>query len=245
MSDDLTNDELTNPELSGALREFAARHETSPALTGAEVRGRAAVRRARRRVTGTLVAATAALALVAFALTLDLTNSTNSASPAGSGTQRQIPAATPSAAQSASATVSPVPRTPVTAGSVDLGKGIMIVGKRVMPLTDGSPNTPKVVGPLTVYDRRPEVKTLTVTTPTGDARYNAEISYVVELRDADNMPVYVGAALRFDKENVGRYATSAGWIDLDESDAKWFYASVKPGTAIEVTGTKSATGPVG
>lgn len=113
----------------------------------------------------------------------------------------------------------------------------MIVGKRVIPLTDNSPNTPKVVGPLTVYDRQSDVKILTVAESKDGVRYNAEISYAVELRDADNEPVYVGAALGYDKENIGKYETSSGWIDLDASDAKWFYASVKTGTAIEVTGT--------
>lgn len=228
------SDDRTHTELSTALRELAARHETFPALTGAEVRGRA-VRRARRRAAGTLVAATAALALVAFALTLDLKDSAN---PAGSGTRRQIPAATLPAPSASAPSASAVPRAPVI-GRVDLGKRVMTVGKRAMPLADGSPNTPKVVGPLTVYGRQTDVKILTVAYPTDGSRYNAEISYAVELRDADNVPVYVGAALRFNKENVGKYGTSSAWIDLDASDAKWFYATVKTGTAVAVTGTKS------
>ncbi len=76
-------------ELSLALRRFAAGNETYSPLTGAQVRGRAA-RRARRRVTGILVAATAAVALVAYASTLDLTDSSNrrhSTQPAAPGTR--------------------------------------------------------------------------------------------------------------------------------------------------------------
>ena len=249
------SDDRTNSELSTALHELAAQHETFPALTGAEVRGRA-VRRARRRIVGTLGAVTATLALVAFALTLDLTDSANSANPAGAGDSRRLPAATPSVpsppassppvpsasapsvSEPSAAASSVVPRTPAT-GSVDLRKGVMIVGKRVMPLTDSSPNTLKVVGPLTVYDKQSDIKILTVTESKAGVGYNAEISYAVELRDADNEPVYVGAALGYDKENIGKYETSSGWIDLDASDAKWFYASVKTGTVIEVTGTTS------
>ncbi|MEV8542852.1 hypothetical protein [Streptomyces sp. NPDC051572] len=238
------SDDRTNSELFTALGELAAANETFPALTGAEVRGRA-VRRGRRRMAGTLGAVTAALALVAFALTVDLTDSADSANPAGPGGSHRIPAATPTvpSASPSVSTPSPVassavPPTPVTAG-LDLRKRVLIVGKRAMPLTDSSLNTPKVVGPLTVYDKQPDVKILTVVDSTAGARYNAEISYAVELRDADNEPVYVGAALGYDKENIGKYETSGGWIDLDASDAKWFYASVKTGTAIEVTGTTS------
>jgi hypothetical protein len=234
------SDDRTNSELSTVLHELAAHGETFPALTGAEVRGRA-VRRARRRMAGTLGAVTAALALVAFALTQDLTDSANSSNPAGSGYSRQIPAATPpvpsASAPSAVASAS-VPRV-AAGGSVDFRKRIMIVEKRIMALADGSPNTPKTMGLLTVYGRQSGVKILTVTDSTGGVRYNAEISFAVELRDAANEPVYVGAALGYDKENIGKYETGGGWINLDASDAKWFYTAVKNGTVIEVIGAKS------
>ncbi|UXX94340.1 hypothetical protein N7U49_23790 [Streptomyces sp. AD2-2] len=97
-------------ELSLALRRFAAGNETYSPLTGAQVRGRAA-RRARRRVTGILVAATAAVALVAYASTLDLTDSSNrrhSTQPAAPGYENGIPAATTMAATPAPS--SPTPR---------------------------------------------------------------------------------------------------------------------------------------
>nr|WSY53162.1 hypothetical protein OG999_25575 [Streptomyces sp. NBC_00886] len=228
------SDDRTDAELSTALHRFAAEHEAFPALTGAEVRGRA-VRRAHRRVAGTLVAGTAALALVAFALTLDFTDFTDSAEE---GKQRQVPAAPPvvPSASAPSAAASSPTRPALVTGSVDLGKRILIVGKRVLPMTKGSPNTLKFAGPLTVHDKKPDVKTLTVANPTDGSRYNVEISYVVELRDADNVPVYVGAALHFDKANAGKYQDSSGWIDLDASDAKWFYTTVKNGTALSVTG---------
>ncbi|MFJ2891466.1 hypothetical protein ACIO53_36035 [Streptomyces sp. NPDC087305] len=249
MSDEIsgTDADPTDAELSVALRQFAARNETYSPLTGAQVRGRAA-RRARRRVTGILVAATAAVALVAYASTLDLTDSSNprhSTQPAAPGYENGIPAATTTAETPvpSPATPSVEPSTPVRAnpvvGTLSLDKRVMFIGKRIISLSNSSTNTPKFTGPLTVYDRRPDIKLVSVANPADGSRYNAEISYAVELRDADNTPVYVGAALRYDKENVGGSGGSGGWIDLSASDAKWFYTSMKTGTSLAVTGTLS------
>ncbi|MGW3312182.1 hypothetical protein ACWDG9_37000 [Streptomyces sp. NPDC001073] len=248
MSEELsgTGTDPTDAELSLALRRFAARNETYSPLTGAQVRARSA-RRARRRVTGTLVAATAAVALVAYASTLDLTDSSNprhSTQPAAPGYGHPAPTGTATApAPAIPATPSAVPSTSARAtpvvGTLNLGKRVVIVGKRIMVLSNGSTNTPKFTGPLTVYDRRPDMKLVTVANPADGSRYNAEISYAVELRDADNTPVYVGAALRYDKENVGGSGGSGGWIDLSATDAKWFYTSMKTGTSLTVTGTLS------
>ncbi len=203
-------------ELSLALRRFAAGNETYSPLTGAQVRGRAA-RRARRRVTGILVAATAAVALVAYASTLDLTDSSNrrhSTQPAAPGYENGIPAATTMAA-----TPAPI--------SHPLGRSINSppcqprcrhpeprqtrhVGREADHLAaERLHQHPKFTGPLTVYDRRPDLKLVTVADPADGSRYNAEISYAVELRDADNTPVYVGAALRYGKENVGGSGAAA------------------------------------
>lgn len=234
----------SDAELSLALRRFAARNETYSPLTGAQVRVRAA-RRARRRRTGILVAATAAVALVAYASTLDPTGPSNprhSTPPAAPGYGNGLPAATaptptPSAATPVGEPSASARATPVV-GTVNLDKRVMIVGKRIIPLSSGVTNTPHFTGPLTVYDRRPDLKLATVASPADGSRYHAEIAYAVELRDADNTPVYVGAALGFDKQSTDRPGVSGGWIDVSATDAKWFYASVKTGTSLAVTGTQ-------
>ncbi|MFJ8138457.1 hypothetical protein [Streptomyces sp. NPDC096013] len=233
-------------ELSLALRQFAARNETHSPLTGAQVRVRA-TRRARRRVTGIVVAATAAVALVAYASTLDLTDSSNprhSTQPAAPGYENGIPAATtmaatpvPSASTPAREPSTTAQATPVV-GTLNLGKRVMFVGKRIIPLSSGVINISKFTGPLTVYDRRPDLTLAAVTGPADGSRYNAEISYAVELRDADNTPVYVGASLGFDKQNAGRPGVSGGLIEVSSADAKWLYASMKTGTSLSVTGTQ-------
>ncbi|MPY60084.1 hypothetical protein [Streptomyces spongiae] len=70
MSDELSAAELSTAELSTALRELAVTCATPPVVGGAEIRDRATRRRRRRRAAVTLGAGTAALALLAFALTL-------------------------------------------------------------------------------------------------------------------------------------------------------------------------------
>ncbi|MGP4013024.1 hypothetical protein [Streptomyces sp. 4N124] len=219
-------------ELSTALHEFAEEHETPPVLTGAEVRGHA-VRRARRRMAGTLAAGTAALALVAFALTLG---------SAEEGNHRQVPAATPAVPSPPPATSGEATPALPTSGTVDLDRGTLTVGDRVMTMTAGVADSRKLMGPLTVY-RKLDSEVLPVTNATDGTRYNADVSLAVELRDADNQPFYVGAALSYEAKNMGKYDTTSGWISLDVADAKWFYTSVKTGGVLSVTGPASAAEP--
>jgi hypothetical protein len=235
VSDELSKDEVSAAELSTALRELAAHHETFPALTGAEVRGRA-VRRGRRRMAGTLGAGAVAFAVVAFALTAGFTDS------AGDGNERQLPAAThadpvPSPRVTSTQVPNPVPRAPVT-GTVALGKRVLIVGGRAMPLTSGLPDSPGLVGPLTVYKKH-ATKVVTVTDLTGGVAYTTEVSLAVELRDTHDQPVYVGIAYSYKEKSTGKHDTGAGWIGLDPTDAKWFYGDVKIGSALSVTGATS------
>jgi len=241
------SDELStgpNDELSVALREFAAEQEARPVLTGAQVRGRA-VRRARRRMAGTLGAGAVVLALVAFALTLDLTEKGNGRQLPGA-TTHAVPSQSPPSPPSPSATTTgvstPVSVMPAT-GSVDLAKRVLLVGDRVMPLASYVADSPAIVGPLTVYGKY-GAKVLTVPDPTGGAGSYTEISLAVELRDADNEPVYVGIARSYKGKSPAKQADPAatgtgGWIGLDGTDAKWFYEDVKIGTVLSVTGTKS------
>lgn len=230
-------------ELSTALREFAAEHESPPVLSGAEVRRRA-VRRTRRRLAGTLAAGAAALALVGFTLTLTLDSTAN-------GKRHQPPAAPapappPPAAPSSPApspALSAVPSSPAAptaavpvAGTIDRGRRTLTVGDRVMPMASGFDKSPAFNGPLTVYKKHAD-KTLTVTNGSDGLRYNAEIVYAVELRDAENQPVYVGTNLSYNTEGIGKYEAASGWIALDEADAKWFYGDARTGSVFSVTGT--------
>ncbi|MEW1828301.1 hypothetical protein [Streptomyces sp. NPDC088196] len=225
----------TDPELSIALHDLAARNETFPLLSGAEVRRRA-VRRGRRRTAGVLGAGVVAFAGVALALTVGFTGSDED------GNERQLPAAThadpvPSPRVTSGGASTPAPRTPVT-GTLALGKRVMVVGNRVMALTSGFSDGAEVVGPLTVYKRH-ETKVVTVTDLTGGTAYTTEVSLAVELRDAQDEPIYVGIARSYKEKAVGTQETGAGWIGLDSADAKWFYDDAKIGSVLSVTGTKS------
>ncbi|WOX11214.1 hypothetical protein [Streptomyces sp. N50] len=232
-------------ELSTALHELAADNESFPALSGAEVRGRA-VRRGRRRMAGVLGAGAVACTLVAFALTVGFTHS------AEDGNGRQLPAAThaepvpsprvpsprvTSPRVTSPEVVTPVPRASVT-GTVVLGKRALIVGGRVMPMTSGLPDSPEPTGPLTVYKKH-ETKVVTVTDLTGGVAYTTTISLAVELRDVNNEPVYVGIAFSSKEKSTGEQDTGAGWIGLDSADAKWFYEDAKIGSVLAVTGATS------
>ncbi|MBK3563562.1 hypothetical protein [Streptomyces sp. MBT62] len=232
-------------ELSVALRELAAEQETRPVLTGAQVRGRA-VRRARRRTAGMLGAGAMALALVGFALTLDLTGKDDDrqlpgaaapAVPSQEQAQPRSPEPSPSAAASASAAVStPVAAVPAT-GTLELTKRALYLGGRVMPLTLDSSNSPAFAGPLTVYGKH-DTKVVTVTDSTDGVGLYTEVTLAVELRDADNTPVYVGVTRSYKGKSLGAQGTggTGGWIGLDGADAKWFYQDAKIGTVISVTG---------
>ncbi|WP_329254411.1 hypothetical protein OG223_28315 [Streptomyces sp. NBC_01478] len=235
-------------ELSTALRELAVEQETRPVLTGAEIRGRAG-RRARRRMAGTLGAGAVALALVASAVTLGFTDFRGFSDPAGEGKPRQLPAATtpavPSPRVTSGKTSAPEPRAPVT-GTVALGKRALFVGDRVMPLTSSLPDSPKVVGPLTVYKKH-TTKVVTVTVLTAGAAYTTEVSLAVELRDVHGEPVYVGLAFSYkgdsykegNGKDTGARDAGGGWIGLDSADAKWFYDNAKIGSVLSVTGSSS------
>ncbi|WP_405949485.1 hypothetical protein OG588_26580 [Streptomyces prunicolor] len=226
-------------ELSAELRELAARQESRPVLTGAEIRGRA-VRRGRRRVVGTLGAGAVAVALVASALTLGFTGFTGSEGSSGDGNEGQLPAAThalPSPRVTSGAASTPAPRA-VAVGTVALGKRALIVGDRVMPLTSGLPDSRKLVGPLTVYKKH-ETKVVTITELTDGTAYTTEVSIAVELRDARNEPVYVGVAYSSKEKSTGAHGTGGSWMGLDPTDAKWFYEDAKIGSVLSVTGSMS------
>ncbi|WP_155589772.1 hypothetical protein [Streptomyces cavernae] len=213
-------------ELSTALRELAARHETAPVVTGAEVRGRAVRRGRRRRATLVLGAGATALAVVTFVLTLNTGDG---------GTRAQVPAATPAAS---APTSSASPARPVaTTGSVDFRKKVLIFGDHVMRLSSGAVKAREPMGLLTVavkWDTK-----LVASEKLFKKRFTVEVPYVVELRGADNDPVYVGAVTYAakapdDSEPLG------GWIGLNAKDALWLYDKVRVGDHFSVSGAPEA-----
>ncbi|WP_416970430.1 hypothetical protein [Streptomyces sp. 4F14] len=221
-------------ELSRALHELASANETPPAVSGPQIRARA-VRRTRRRTAVALGASAAAVALLAVGLTR------GGDEP---GPRDRPPAAAPasSAAPTTSAppSLSPSPSpsnsiaTAVPAGgSIDLTARTLTVGGRVMKLGSGFDNSPTVKGPLTVREK-PGSRTLTVTNGADGTRYNAVISSVVLLLDADRRPVYIGASDSYNADAIGTHETADGWLALDRTDAKWFYGEAQLGAVLSV-----------
>lgn len=219
-------------ELSTALQELAARNEAPPLIGGFEVRGRAVRRGRRRRAVLAFGAGAAALALTAFALTLN----------AGDGGEhRQAPAATPrlpspsaSASASASATSTPV------SGTVDLNGRTLTVDDRALAITSGSVRSPAPVGLMTVSAKW-DLKRVT----TGElfkGVYEVTYPYVIELRDAENDQVYVGA-LDHSKKARATDTPTTGWIGLALNDAAWLYERLKVGDSISVIAENATEAP--
>ncbi|MFJ1808603.1 MULTISPECIES: hypothetical protein [unclassified Streptomyces] len=213
-------------ELSAALRELAAARATAPIVGGPATRARAMYRRRRRRAAATLGAGTAALALLGFALTLHLGEDPDH--PAGRGTSAAAPSgsAPPSAA-------TPLP----VSGTLDLPGSDLTFGGRVMPVLstlDLRPG-PTSTTPMTVV-AKPVRIALAVQVPS-KGRTVVNVAYVVELRDGEGGPLYVGTFPQ-DIEARGDYDVRGGVIALGAEDAQWFYARVRLGAGISVT-----TGP--
>ncbi|MEV6593087.1 L,D-transpeptidase [Streptomyces acidicola] len=212
-------------ELSARLRELAASQAIAPTVSGAGIRSRAMRRGRRRRAAAALGTGAVALAAVAFTLTLD-----RGADP-DHPDRRRIPAATLSAPPSEATAV------PVT-GTVHLRGRTLTVGDRVMPISSGALGTPTATGLMRVvatYDVREMAVDVS---PEG--RSAVKVPYVVELRDTDDEPVYVGA-LPDDLKALGTYDVTDGWIGLGADDAEWFSARIRPGDHISVITTTPAT----
>ena len=72
-----------------------------------------------------------------------------------------------------------------------------------------------------------------------DGRTMVHLSYVVELRDGEGRPHFVGLHAPQLKTLSG-YGGKSSWLGLGEKDAAWFYDRVRVGDAFSVT-----TGPSG
>ncbi|MDH6628295.1 hypothetical protein M2271_006127 [Streptomyces sp. LBL] len=210
-------------ELSVALRELAAARATAPIVGGPATRVRAMRRRRRRRAAAALGAGTAALALLGFALTLQLGEDPDH--PAG----RRTSAVPPSVSASRSAaTPMPVPGTLDLPGS-DLtfdGRVMRILSKIDLPPGSTSTTSMTVVA-------KPVRMAVTVEVPSKGSAV-VDVAHAVELRDGEGGPLYVGA-LAPDIRSFGDHDARGGVIGLSAEDAQWFYARIRLGASISVT----------
>ncbi|MFD4523776.1 L,D-transpeptidase [Streptomyces sp. NPDC058470] len=215
------SDELTS-ELTAELRELAAAGETPPALSGAEIRGRAARRRRHRRTAATAVGASAAAALaLVVALNLGGGAADRHPSPAGS------PTGTPS-----------VPATPDA--TVNLSRRVVTVAGRELPVSSGALETPTATGRMTVT-----AKASTKVMPSEDIvgpGYDLKVSWFIELLAADGRTNYI-AALSYDEKAPGVYDRTSGWIGLRMSDAEWLYGQLAVGSVVDIEGTAPTATP--
>lgn len=223
-------------ELSAALRELAAAQATAPVVDGAGIRARAMRRRRRRRTAVGLGAGTVALAVVGFAVHLNL-----------GGQQPDEPSASripPAASHSGS--VPPPTATPTpAAGTLDLLRFTLTVDGQALPVVSKYADRAGLSGPLTVVARHASRDLPFEVRSKGPVKVN--VPYVVELRDTEDRPFYIGAFTR--PLALGDFETRSDWIGLDTEDAEWFYARTRIGDALAVTtfdspaGTPSASAP--
>ncbi|AYN40298.1 hypothetical protein D9753_16795 [Streptomyces dangxiongensis] len=210
-------------ELSSALRELAAAQETAPVVGGPATRARAMRRRRRRRAAANLGAGTAALALLGFALSLHPGGAPDH--PAG---HRPPAAASPA----------PFPSTLYLSGRTLTFDG------RVMPVLSESGALRGATSPMTVVAKDDPGELSHYVSPEGPTIGPTVVSvrYVVELRDGERRPHYVG--LFSPQLKTLSDDTKAGWIGLGAEDIKWFYARVRPGDTFAVrTGTTPTATP--
>ncbi|MFI0964214.1 L,D-transpeptidase [Streptomyces sp. NPDC021080] len=208
-------------ELTSALRELATDAERPPALSGAEIRGRARGRRRRRRtaLAAAGVCVTGALALV-VAVSLD-----------GGAQHRPPPAASP--------TVAPSPPLAPPDATIDLGKRVIsVAGHRLTLHSDSMPGyTPTV---RTTVSAKEAVRMVSSQTIGFAGGYSFKASWVVELTAPDGTTDYVGSMDSGGKEISD---PDHGWIGLDMTDAKQLYDRLPPGAVVEIKPSVNASPP--
>ncbi|RSN79408.1 hypothetical protein DMH26_38420 [Streptomyces sp. WAC 05379] len=226
-------------ELSATLRELAATQATAPVVDGAGIRARAMRRRRRRRTAVGLGAGTVALAVVGFAVDLNL-----GGGPDGTPANRIPPAASHSGSVPPS-TAPPTPAPTPAAGTLDLLRFTLTVDGQDLPVVSKYADRAGFSGPLTVVARHAS-RDLPFESRT-KAPVKVNVPYVVELRDSEDRPFYIGA---FTKPLAqGDFVPRSDWIGLGTEDAEWFYARTRVGDALAVTtfdspaGTPSASAP--
>ncbi|MFG2271198.1 hypothetical protein DMH25_08505 [Streptomyces sp. WAC 01325] len=224
-------------ELSAALRELAATQATAPVVDGAGIRARAIRRRRRRRTAVGLGAGTVALAVVGFAVDLNLAGGPDH-TPAN-----RIPPAASHSGSTPPPTATPTP-TPA-AGTLDLLRFTLTVDGQDLPVVSKYADRTGFSGPLTVVARHASRDLPFEARTKRPVKVN--VPYVVELRDTEDRPFYIGA---FTKPlAVGDFEPRSDWIGLGTEDAAWFYARTRVGDTLAVTtfdspaGTPSVTAP--
>ncbi|MEV6191053.1 L,D-transpeptidase [Streptomyces sp. NPDC051920] len=205
-------------ELTTALRDVASGAERPPALTGAQIRGRAAVRRRRRRTA--LVAAGVSVA-GALALVVVL-------GPGGGARHETPPAASP--------TTVPSPSPAAPDATIDLGTRVISVGGHRLTL-DGdnlTGDTPTVR--MTVAAKEAHLR-FSGKTVGFDDNYSFMASWVIELTTPDGRKDYVGAM----PHDGAAYSSPHGWIGLAAADAKLLYERLAPGAVVEIRPSSGAS----
>ncbi|MFD7680137.1 L,D-transpeptidase [Streptomyces sp. NPDC060187] len=207
-------------ELTSGLRELAAAGETSPSLTGAEIRGRAGRRRRRRR---TALAGAGACAAGALALVVAL-------GPGGGTDHGTPPAASPTGA----------PSGPVTPNAtVDLSRRVLAASGRTMPLTAGTAKAPTPTGRMTVTAKQTVRRMIAEEVGLGE-KYDVKVPWVIELTGSDGAKNFV-AALTYDPKAPGNYDRTNGWIGLRPHDAQWLYEHLDVGAVVDVEAAAGST----
>ncbi|MBY8341763.1 hypothetical protein LXH13_31575 [Streptomyces spinosirectus] len=209
-------------ELSTALRELAAARATRPVVDGPGIRARAMRRRRRRRTAYALGGGgTAALALLGLALHLH---------PAGA--QDPLPGSRPPAVTApVSALPSPSAATPVV-GTLDLSRHGLTCGRRVLPVLAQWGRPLASTGPMRVVAKH-NPRDLTFVLRSKNP-VEVRVPYVVELRDRQDRPYYIGVFTPKLKA-LSEYAAKSDWIGLGAEDAAWFYARAHIGDTLAVT----------
>ncbi|WP_192582432.1 L,D-transpeptidase [Streptomyces triticiradicis] len=205
-------------ELTSVLRELATEGERPPALTGAEIRGRAKGRRRRRRtaLAAAGVSVTGALALV-VAVSL------------GGGARHESPPA-------ASPTAVPSPSPAAPDATIDLGTRVISVDGHRLTLNGDNLTgyTPTVRTTVAAKEAHLRFSGKTIGL---DDSYSFMATWVIELDRPDGTKDYVGAM----PHDGGVYSSPHGWIGLETADAKLLYERLAPGAVVEIRPSSGAS----
>ncbi|MFJ4691081.1 hypothetical protein [Streptomyces sp. NPDC088766] len=233
-------------ELSAALRELAAAHTAAPVVGGPATRARAMRRVRRRRAAAALGAGTAALALLGLALSLHLGGDRDHPAgrrPAAVAPPRSTPPSTagPPSTATPPSTAGPTP----VDGTLDLYGRTLTFGGRAMRILSESGALPGAASPMTVVAKEDKAEMPLDVPREGPTIGPTTVSvrYVVELRDGEGRPHYVGL-FSPQLKALSDADAKAGWIGLGAEDAEWFHTRVRLGDTFPVTtGTTPTAAP--
>ncbi|MGW7255985.1 L,D-transpeptidase [Streptomyces sp. NPDC054834] len=232
MSDDLT----------AGLRQLAESGQSLPTASGADIRRRAHLRRRRRR-TAAVGAGTVAAAAVALTLVLNLggPGAGRTSSPAA-GPTSAAPTPPPTSTPTSTPTSAPVRRA-VSDATVNLSARFLVADNRKVPITSGLARTPTPSGRMTVTSMT-DMELVSGEEVGAESGSSYKLTWVVRLRADDGTTTYL-AAMPYNDKAPGNYDVTSGWIGLRPSDAKWVYAKLRPGAAVDIVrGRPAETAPI-